>query len=98
MSNKKDFTVKIRLTEEEVKELDIRVKESSSPDRSSYIRTRIFCENPSILSPLDRAEAFDCLNNIKNRYPNDKETLSDLDYVYNAFAGGAFHGYVKNCK
>lgn len=98
MSDKKDFTVKIRLTEEEVKELDIRVKESSSPDRSSYIRTRIFCENPSSLSPLDRAEVLHSLNNIKNKYPNDKETLSDLDYVYNVFVGGTSHGYVKNCK
>lgn len=98
MSNKKDYTVKIRLTEEEVKELDIRVKESSSPDRSSYIRTRIFCENPTNLSPLDRAEALHALNNIKNRYPTDKETLSELDYVYNVFVGGASHGYAKNCQ
>ena len=59
-------------TEEEVKELNIRVKESSSPDRSSYIRTRIFSENSSTLSALDRAEALHALNNIKNRYPNDK--------------------------
>ncbi len=97
MSNKKNYTVKIRLTEEEVKELDIRVKESSSPDRSSYIRTRIFSENPTNLSPLDRAEAFHCLNNIRNRYPTDKETLSELDYVYNAFTGGTSHGYDKGC-
>lgn len=98
MSNKKNYTVKIRLTEEEVKELNIRVKESSSPDRSSYIRTRIFSENSSTLSPLDRAEALHALNNIKNRYPTDKETLSELDYVYNAFTGGTSHGYAKNCQ
>lgn len=98
MSNKKDFTIKIRLTEEEVKELDIRVKESSSPDRSSYIRTRIFCENPSSLSPLDRAEALHSLNNIKNRYPNDNDMHSELDYIYNVIVGGASYGNDQSCQ
>lgn len=97
MSNKKDSTIKIRLTKEEVKELDIKVKKSSSPDRSSYIRTKIFSECTSNISPWDRAETFHCLNNIRNKYPNDAETISDLNFIYNVFVGGVSHGYDKSC-
>ena len=78
----KTHIIKIRCTEEELTQLDSLVAESSSPNRSSYIRTQIFTNQSNTMEPLVRAECSHCLNNIRMRYPDDNETLDDIDYIY----------------